>query len=92
MSYYVFRRSLNARSEEDQAMAFKSAGPYDDLLSARLGLEDMVRREIKDWQEFNRGPAYPWVFEQIEKLTIAADEVAAGATEVVIDGLVFKIV
>ena len=51
--WFARRNAVAARTDEDAAMAAKSAGPYATRSLALAGLENMIMNEITGWQQMN---------------------------------------
>ncbi len=82
--WYAQRSSVNARSDEDSAMAHKREGGFYEKTDAHAALISMVEREIRAWDEMGI-PDTGRLARIRERLAID------GETDVTEDGLRFNI-
>lgn len=84
--WYAKRSSVNARSEEDSAMAYKCEGGFYEKNDAHTALIAMVEKEREAWRSMNMLDA-----ETLDRLETIRERLIEGETDVTWDGLRFNI-
>lgn len=84
--WYAQRNSVNARSEEDSAMAHKREGGFYEKNDAHAALISMVEKEIGAWRSMKMLDA-----ETLDRLETIRERLIGGEIDVTWDGLRFNI-